>query len=112
MGADLRDRDQRGQRRALGEVVTVFEALLIAIGGLTAAGAVANTLSAVLRARRDQPARNTVEVTMDGRTLRVEGADEADIAEIVKALVKLQEERREADDRGAGDREAGERDKE
>ncbi|MFG1884129.1 hypothetical protein [Micromonospora sp. NPDC049102] len=91
--------------------MTVFEALLIAVGGLTATGAVANTVAALLRARRGRPAQSTVEVTMDGRTVRVEGADEADIAEIVKALVKLQEERREADDRSTGDREADDRDK-
>ncbi len=86
--------------------MTVFEALLIAVGGLTAVGAVANTVWAVLRGRRDRPATNTVEVTVDGRTLRVEGADEADIAEIVQAFVKRQEERS-----GAVEREAGEPDK-
>jgi hypothetical protein len=80
----------------------VFAELLIAVGALTAAGSVVNTVAALIRGRRDRTGKRTVEVTIHGNTLRVEGDDEAEIARIVQAFVKRQQESEEAHDVRAG----------
>ncbi|MEO3781216.1 hypothetical protein ABGB16_31375 [Micromonospora sp. B11E3] len=77
----------------------MFEELLIGVAALTASGAVVNTIAALIRSRRDRTEKSTVEVTIHGNTLRVEGDDEAEIAKIVQAFVKLQQESEEAPNR-------------
>lgn len=80
----------------------MFGELLIAVGAMTALGSVVNTVAALIRSRRDQAEKRTVEVTIHGSTLRVEGADGAEIASIVQALVKRQQETEEAHESRAG----------